>query len=187
MSYRIVFKVGMLVGGMLICSALVSGCASGAQKSARASLDDDDSASANGNTVSRGAAPHGEFKVSVTSGGKPVPNFQQKLVHRITLSKQDLTALMPVPGRGPQIPFTGKVDRDSNGGIVGLKLTEVRTNTVMPTFGLQDGDMLTAVGSKHVDDLSDLTQIAIDIRKNAQATLTLQRNGLPHKVFYTLK
>lgn len=168
----------------LICGAgLLGGCSveNAFQTPTRAAMDDDVDSSI------RTAMPQGNFRVSVTSGGKPVNDFQERLVHRVTLSKKDLAAIMPVPGRAPQVPFTGRVEKDGQGGIVGLKLTEVRTSDVLPTFGLQDGDLITAVGKKHPNEISDLSQIVLDIRKNSEATLTLQRNGKPHKIFYGLK
>ena len=136
------------------------------------------------------AAPgDGNFRVSVSANGAPVKDFNEQLIHRVIVNKKDLVLLSTSSVAG-SVPFTGKSERDHFGEIAGVRLTEIRTAKVLPTLGLQDGDLLTAVGKKHTTSLDDLKQLAIDLIAGSatekRASLTLIRRGRPHKILYSL-
>ena len=138
---------------------------------------------------SHGAAPEitheGNFKVSVNANGKKVSDFNDRLIHQVTISRKDL-ALISGTQKELRLPFVGKPEVDHSGKLAGVRLTEVRTKEVLPTLGLEDGDLVTAVGKKHTSSFADLRQIALELKKNHSTTATMVRRGRPHKIFYSL-
>jgi hypothetical protein len=134
-------------------------------------------------------SPGNNFRVSVSSDGQPVTDFTQKLVHRITLSKSDLKRLAQ-SSNSQSVPFKGNLERDQQGKIAGLRITEIRTPEVLPTLGLEDGDLLTAIGKKQPRSLSDLAQLALELAsltaKDKTSSITVVRRGRPHKIIYSL-
>ncbi|MCB0324678.1 MAG: hypothetical protein KDD69_13945, partial [Bdellovibrionales bacterium] len=64
--------------------------------------------------------------------------------------------------------------------------TRLRAGSGKAFIGLQENDVLTAVGIRLVKRNQDLQALFADLQRDKQATLTLERNGQPHKILYYL-
>ena len=124
------------------------------------------------------------YKVSVKSDGKEVKNFSQQLVHRVSLSRSEFDALIDDWPKG--LPFNSKSEYDSRGKPSGLRITQMRSAT-SPHMGLQKADLVTAVGTTHTYKTRDVWQLFRQLSISREATLTLVRQGKPHKILYVLR
>lgn len=127
----------------------------------------------------------GEFEVSVKADGKAVSNHEQKLVHRVELAQKDLDQVMSTWPERLNIPFSSEAEKDVRGDVVGLRLSW--SGSALPTLGLQDGDVLTAVGKRHAQNLRDLSGVIFALENRELASVTIERQGQPHKLLYYLK
>ncbi len=133
------------------------------------------------------AGAESEFKVRVVSGGEVQRDLEQELVHRVELSKEDIrTALRSWP-TSLQIPFSGKVQRDAQGELIGVNLSATTQTSMLPRLGLEDNDLLTAVGKKRAESIKDLYFLFEALADKNFASVTVQRNGKPHKILYFLQ
>ncbi len=127
----------------------------------------------------------GQFEVSVTSGGEKVSNFHTPLVHRVTVSTRELDAFLAPDRKTILLPFKARKVRDLKGEVKGIRVVQidsVKTNSL----GLRDNDLLTAVGRVHLKQPQDMSLLFSDLQREKQATLTLEREGKPHKILYYL-
>ena len=124
------------------------------------------------------------YKVSVRTGGQDVSNFSEQLVHRILLSRSDFDSLVKDWPQG--LPFTSKSEYDMRGNPSGLRITKVGSKQG-PHLGLQQKDLVTAVGTTHTFTTRDMWQLFRELSISREATLTLVRQGKPHKILYNLQ
>ena len=126
----------------------------------------------------------GDFKVSVASNGKAVSNFNEQLVHRVTLSPAELKKVFVKPPKDIRLPFTAQKIFDGRGGIKGVKVTNFRANGGSSSFGLEENDIVTAFGRNHAKSPSDFWLLYQELMKESTATVTLERKGQPHKILF---
>lgn len=126
------------------------------------------------------------FEVSVKTGGEAVKDFNTSLVHRIILNKDEFNALLLRTRNKQNVTFVFSPDRDSKGGVKGLKVSraEQRYATML---GFGQGDLITAVGKAQMKNQDPLRVLLNDFQATKKATLTLERNGKPHKILYYLE
>lgn len=129
----------------------------------------------------------GQFKVSVSTDGKPVEDFKQPLVHRIRVRPAELRSISGAQGKAMSLPFNAKRVIDLQGKIKGIRVLNVRPPYGTQVLGLQNNDLITAVGLRHVDHPNDFSLLFNQLRSEKQATMTLERDGKPHKILYYLE
>lgn len=116
------------------------------------------------------SAPQPEIvssKVTVTSSGKVVNDFDSEFVHRAVLSSAELTNL----SRFSQVQDSF----DQFGKGVGLQLTGD-----MPALYLQRGDILTAIGRKVLKPGDRLSLLKSEV-KDQETSITFLRIGRAYK------
>lgn len=149
----------------LLLSSLIAGCAAGSDQEPP-------------QTTRRG-----RFRVSVESNGKPVADFNDKLVHRVELQPREVQRLFPKGRATPNLPFKAKKVFDSRGSVRGLKITGIK-GAPAPSFGLVENDLVTAVGRRQAKSPDAFMQLFQDLEKDKQSSLTLERSGKPHKILF---
>ena len=127
-----------------------------------------------------------KFHVSVNTNGRELKNFEEPLVHRIILSQVELELLKATPQNKLQLPFQGAKEFDNNGKISGLRVVQLDPLSKLPTLGLQNDDIVTAVGLKLVSETSDLIELITSLQNTKQGSITILRAGIPHKILYYL-
>lgn len=124
----------------------------------------------------------GEYKVSVTSNGRAVEDFQENLVNRVDVSDTLLAA--EVARFRKKQPLQGAPEKDNRGKIAGLRIRSIDPASGMWTQALRTGDVVTAVERKKVTRVADLSDVLITLKAKQLATLTFERSGRPHKVLF---
>lgn len=128
-----------------------------------------------------------KYTVSVATSEGPVQNFEQRLVHRKTLPQAFVEPLRVSAGHQLSKYFSAQAELDQLGNAAGLRIVSILDRTARDTLGLQLGDLITAVGTSHVASVKDFARVFEYLHQNRQASITLVRNGKPHKVFYYLQ
>ncbi len=127
----------------------------------------------------------GEFKVSVSTDGEDVSNFKTPLVHRVSVTPQELRRYLSAERNALVLPFQARKVRDLKGGVKGIRVVKIISGK-RTALGLLENDLLTAVGRKHLSGLQDLGKLFSQLQTEKQASLTLEREGKPHKILYYL-
>ncbi len=153
--------------GLLIFGTLLTGCVSG-------------SADKEPEIVGR----TGEFAVTVTSGGKELRDFSAPLVHRVSLNKQTVDEILKFWPKRLDLPFDGTAERDNRGKVMGLRITAVKPKRNINALGLRRGDLLTAAETKLIATPRDFIQVFDALKQSGLGTVTLEREGKPHKILY---
>ena len=125
----------------------------------------------------------GDYHVSVYSDGKEVKDFNSALVERLIISRQAIDILN---SKQTQIPVSGKPERDNRGQSAGVRISTGVNPKGLSMFGFREKDLLTAVGNRRAESIDDLRYISPTLEKGKVATVTLERNGKPHKILYYL-
>lgn len=112
------------------------------------------------------------LKVTVSSGGRPVTDFEKKLVHRITLTPTDLANLKS----GIETVQT-RESIDQFGKRYGLELLDSKLHVL----GLQRMDTLIAIDETPSPTMEDLQNLLKQLSTTSQASITFEREGRPHK------
>lgn len=136
--------------------------------------------------------PPRQYEVSVKQDGKPVETFSESLVHRVGVTKAEIMEIFGPAPEHMNLPFALKPKADLRGGIVGFEVVETfesrsRLDRGMSSLGLRIGDLITAVGKMRIGHEEDFWHIYDLLKLNQQATLTIEREGRPHKFLYFLK
>ena len=124
----------------------------------------------------------GEYKVLVGSNGELHDGSKTQLVHRRYLQSNDIDDLFK--NNTFQVPCD--LLRDANQQVVGVQILEGSDFQKLSALALEPLDVITAVGKKRVYELGDVYQIFENLKTLEQTSLTLQRNGNAHKVYYFL-
>ena len=132
-----------------------------------------------------------DFKISVESGGVEVKDFTQPLVHHIQLSSAQIEEVVSehqiiLTSNKSKGDVGAKPQLDGQGHIMGVVITSSNLENMLAPIGLQRGDLITAIGRRHFEDFSALTEIFVELDDKGLATLTFERQGVPHKNFYYL-
>jgi len=128
----------------------------------------------------------GEYKVFVTSDGKTVDDFSIELIHRISLTRQEFGQYMKDWPKTLPLPFASRNEKDSRGNPSGVRIVQVNKKAGLHGLGLQRNDLVTAVGTKHTYTSQDMWLLFKLLGEQQRATLTLVRDGKPHKILYSL-
>lgn len=124
-----------------------------------------------------------KFKVSVTSGGREVKDFNEKLVQRVAIGPDQVEEVLKMWPEKVLVPFDGVAARDGRGKVMGVRVGKMRSGS--PTnLGLRPGDIVTAVNAKHASTVRDLGYLFVALREQKTASLTFEREGKPHKILY---
>ncbi len=124
-----------------------------------------------------------DYQVSVYSDGKEVKDFKTALVQRLILSPQAIAALSR--NQRP-LPVAGKQERDNRGQTSGVRISAGDNPRGLAMFGFRERDLLTAVGARRAESIDDLRSIVSVLTREKVASVTLERNGKPHKILYYL-
>lgn len=117
-----------------------------------------------------GSGPKPEIvasKVTVSTSGKEVDDFEQDFIHRVTISSNTVSQI----SRFSQV----QESFDQFGKCVGLKLL-----ADLPELSMLKGDILTAIG-KRVIKPGDRFLILRNQISNGQSSITFLRSGRAHK------
>ena len=124
----------------------------------------------------------GGFEVKVKANGHEVKNFEQDLIHRITLSREVLAELQHY-SRVEEIAIPGK---DGRGTFQGLKVRKAVPPNILQNLGLQSGDVVTAFGIRNVQSDMSFMEFLLSLDALDDSSLTFIRKGQAHKVLYQL-
>ena len=132
-----------------------------------------------------------DFKISVESGGVEVKDFTQPLVHHFQLSLVQIEDVVSehqiiLSSNNSKVDVGAKPQLDGQGHVMGVVITSPNLENMLAPIGLQRGDLITAIGRRHFKDFSALTEIFVELDDKGLATLTFERQGVPHKNFYYL-
>jgi hypothetical protein len=125
------------------------------------------------------------FQVSVSADGKTVGDFSERLVHHVGISETDLASFTRADERAPRLPIETTAEYDREGKCRGVRVRGLAAEG--PALGLEVDDIITAVGVSHVLKPGDVGVIFEALQRNKRASLTLERAGRPHKIFYYLR
>ncbi len=133
----------------------------------------------------------GDFKISVESGGVEVKDFNQPLVHHIYLSSEQIEEVVSehqiiLSSRKSKGDLGAKPQLDGQQQVMGVAITSSNLESMLAPIGLQRGDLITAIGRRHFRDFADLPGLFLELDDKGVATLTFERQGVPHKNFYYL-
>lgn len=117
--------------------------------------------------------------VAYDSDNKKV-DASKKYIHRVLVRKESL------PNYVQDLPFSFVPIEDSSGRIRGLMVREKVQIFVDSVMGLTKGDILTSVDRTPVASIRELRQLVDTIRYKGKSTVTIERKGEPHKLFYVL-
>lgn len=134
--------------------------------------------------IDRGPDDPSRFKVSVVTDGHAVKNLNQDLVHRITIPPAKVDQF--ISGWPEQLQRLGgtKVEYDSQGKYMGIRVLGGSGNAPVPVLGLSNRDVITAVGTTPVKTENDLLDLFRTLKKSGFVTMTVERSGTPHKYLY---
>ena len=124
------------------------------------------------------------FKVSVSSNGTTVSDFETQLVHRLELSESQVRVLKE--NMVSNCGCGGSIMHDGAGKLAGVKMTRIEKGSPLLEIGLKNGDILTAIGVTPVTDIQQIDNLFVSLLKDKTASLTFQRSGHPHKMFFYL-
>ena len=124
-----------------------------------------------------------KFNVSVTSDGKTVTNFSTSLVHHVEVSERELLGYSAKAG---SLPFNAQMEYDREGKAIGIRVSGSESASSALGLGLNDKDIITAIGRAHPQGAGDLSLLFEQLRKFRRASITIERLGVPHKIFYYL-
>ncbi len=123
--------------------------------------------------------PLSEYKVSVESGGKKIENPSPDLLKRIRIRSSDIISVFG-SGNAPKVPALSVVRAyDSRSQIMGLEIAH--RSSVSDALGLQAGDVLTAVGHKHLKNSDDLKYFGKLFHATNELSFTYERKGIARK------
>jgi S1-C subfamily serine protease len=120
-----------------------------------------------------------EYKVSVESGGKKVENPTENLLKRIRIRSGDIMAVFGSKS-SPKIPSLSVARAyDGRSSIMGLEIA--KSTPVSDALGLQVGDIITAVGVRHVRSPNDLMYFGRLFDAANELSFTYERKGVARK------
>lgn len=120
-----------------------------------------------------------DYKVSVESQGKKVLNPAPDLIKRIRISSRNIQGVFGTAQK-PKIPELSVARAfDGRSKVMGLEIA--RGTPVSDALGLQAGDILTAVGTRHIKTPNDLTYFARFFDKKQELSFTFDRKGIARK------
>jgi len=128
----------------------------------------------------------GDYRVSVSSGGREIKDFEKRLVHHIEIPRARVEEIVRPWPKGLNLALIGRVDKDMRGGVAGLKMRMGGSGVSGAELGLEDNDLVTAVETKRVTDVRGFYPLFAALLKDGKASLTFDRGGVPHKLFYYL-
>ena len=119
------------------------------------------------------------FKVSVSSGGRTLSNFNQVLIHRVQVSKSDLNSMYK---KGIQ-SLDSKLEKDLRGSVVGIRIENSRARKI---FNLLEKDVISSIGRLKISSVKDFWHIGRVMELEGKADITVIRNGQSLKFIYFL-
>lgn len=123
-----------------------------------------------------GASPKPEIvasKVTVSTSGKEVTDFENQFIHRSIVTSKELARISNFEEL--------KDSYDQFGKVVGLKLT-----SDLPILALKEGDVLTAIGKKVVRPGDRLDILSSQVSKG-ESSITFLRMGRPYKTLIQVR
>lgn len=131
------------------------------------------------------SAPHieqtGNYKVTVVSDGEEVKDFNNALVHRITLSDFQIEIMKEKFNQPEKIKL--KNEKSLAGDIVGVFPISSDVQ-LFRQLAFERGDVLTAVNRQRITAESFAKLFFESLKQNQETTMTIQRRGIPHKLIY---
>ncbi len=164
-------RIGKTPKYWLAASALcfVFGCSSSAQHA----------------VIERPGGGERHYRVTVSSGGQAVDNHAEELVHRVELTPQQIKDFLGALGAAGQMPLQGKTELDNQGKPTGYRIKQLDARSPFSLLALRQGDLVTAVGTKHVKNPSDIVAVFDQLNARRNSSITIERGGKPHKILYT--
>ncbi len=126
----------------------------------------------------------GNYKVSVTTDGEEVGDFSTNLIHHINVRPKQLEITQSKWFNTENIESVTEYTAAKE--VIGFRLVVYRSE-VAEVLGLKQGDLITAVGKVLGEDIADMRALFRDLNTTGKATLTMQRDGKPHKMLYYLR
>lgn len=123
------------------------------------------------------------YQVKVTSNGRVVDDFEQRLVHRVDLPKQSALQMHQAIRQRKSLPFRANIERNLQGSISGARL-QPPNSRVFELLGLLPQDLVTAVGKTQIRSLGDLQLLFSSLADSNEVSMTFIRKGRAHKLLY---
>ena len=172
MAVKSGFRVETSAGRRLVLIGLIAILAAGC------------SASADRPQLIRENDENKRFKVSVTSEGRQIKDYNQSLVHRVEISKVVIDQMI----QSWPAPFhkiaTTQNEYDSQGKLMGLRVVAAAGGEKIAVLNLVDRDIITAVGVAPIHKENDILALFTELKKTGGSTMTIERSGMPHKFLY---
>lgn len=127
------------------------------------------------------------YKVSVRTDGGDIKNFETALVHRMYYKPAELDALKHDWPDSFSKQLKGTPEFDTLGKLMGVRIVATSGASSKEMLGFKLGDLITAAGTTHIGSLDQLDTVLSDLSAKRQASITLVRNGQPHKILYYLE
>ena len=124
------------------------------------------------------------FKVSVTTEGRQIKDYNQALVHRVQISKAAIDQMIQSWPADFRKLATTQNEYDTHGKLMGLRVVAAASGAKIAVLNLVDRDIITAVGVAPIRSENDILALFTDLKKNGSATMTIERGGTPHKFLY---
>lgn len=128
----------------------------------------------------------GEYHVSVYSAGNEVKDFGDRLVHYVTLSPADVEKLISDKGEAI-LPFDGIMEVDHKGQPSGFRIEQAFDRGRTERLGFREDDIVTAIGRTRSTSIADMDKFVQALRENREETITIIRDGQPHKLLYSVR
>lgn len=128
-----------------------------------------------------------KYKVSVRTAGGDIQNFESELVHRIYYRAAEFSALQADWPASLHKNLKGTPEYDTLGKPMGVRIVATFGRTSKDLLGFKIGDLITAAGTTHVSSLDQLDVFLKQLSDKKLASITLVRNGQPHKILYYLE
>ncbi len=119
------------------------------------------------------------FKVSVSSDGRTLSNFNQVLIHRVEVNKSDLNRLYK---KGIQ-SLDSTLEKDIRGSVVGISIKSSRARKI---FNLLEKDVISSIGRLKISSVKDFWNIGRVMELQGKVDITVIRNGQSLKFIYFL-
>lgn len=120
-----------------------------------------------------------KHKVSVFQDGKEVAAEKNRHIHHIKLLKRRL------PNSPNELPFEFLPITDSQERIRGLMVRERMPVYSKYIMGLTKGDIITNIEQVTASSDNEIRLLLDTIRYKGKATVSIERDGKPHKIFFS--
>ena len=132
-------------------------------------------------------SPKRNYQISVKAGGTDLVNFEQQLVHRIEITRNELQSILITWPESLNLSFRSIGEYDKLGQAVGIKIIDSSLNSSSANLGLKSGDIVTSIGRKLPTSTRDFWPLLNELKQTGTGDISISRNGRANKILLQLK